>query len=394
MKILILSNIEASGEWVGTQTLLTGLKKKSKNVKLYLVAYGKKMLLLDKNIFEQIILIDKFLPKPPFRYYKQIFTEILQVRESVRKLLKKNVRFDLAVSTDPSLLLASLTLRASFRSIYWFHGFRTYYFFNIKNFDPYIFIRKYLERLAFLLSSWIIVPSQFAKKMLQKELSIFSRLKKISIIPDIPRIEFIRRFTLGELQEFRKKFNLPNNKKILVFSGIIDPRKGLIELLKSFIFIKKRCKDVIVVLAYLPSISDKKYLERMQGFISHNNLKSDVKMLANLNISDLAKLYQTSYCALLPSNFETYGLFIHESILSLLPIFATNVGASSKLLKNVDRFFILKNNSVSTISDSLNDFFSKPASWHEKIRKKMIQSSHDLDFEGPINRLNKLFTQP
>ena len=150
--------------------------------------------------------------------------------------------------------------------------------------------------------------------------------------------------------------------------------------------------DIIVVFAYLPFISDKKYLEEVKSFISQNNIEGDVRMLTNLNQSDLAKLYQTSYCAVLPANFETYGLFMLESMLSSLPIFATNVGVSSELLGKVDLLFLLKNNSIKTISDKLNVFFSRPTGWHVKIRKKITLNNHKFDFESPVTKLNQLFT--
>ena len=57
MNILILSDIEASGEWLAIQTLLEELKKINNHTKLYLIAYGQNKLLLNKEIFSLVIVI-------------------------------------------------------------------------------------------------------------------------------------------------------------------------------------------------------------------------------------------------------------------------------------------------------------------------------------------------
>lgn len=391
MNILVLSNIEASGEWLATQTLLAEVSKKIKNVNFYLIAYGKNTLLLDKNKFELIHLVDKYFPNPPLRYYKQIVTEFLQGRNAIKKRLLQVGKFDLMIATDPFLLLAALSLMTHIRSIFWFHGFRTNY--HLKKINPYIFIRKYLERLAFLLTNEIVVPSNFAKKILQGELFIFARLKKIYMIPNIPRLDFNNRLSLNKLREFRKKFSLPVGKKIILFSGIVDPRKGLVELLKAFSILKKTHQDVILVIAYLPSVSDKQYLDKMTNFINQNSLTNNIRMLTNLDLEQLSMLYQTSYCAVLPSIFETFGLFILESLLSTLPIFSTRVGAGADILEKIDRGFLLKDNSPATIAKALSDFISKPDEWHKQMREKIDLRYKKYNFEEPVNKLARLFAQ-
>ena len=51
MRILILSDIEAGGEWIATQTLIKKLRKKDKNIKFYLVALQKNKYLLKESLF-------------------------------------------------------------------------------------------------------------------------------------------------------------------------------------------------------------------------------------------------------------------------------------------------------------------------------------------------------
>jgi len=391
MKILILANIDASGEWIGTKSLLSELKKKNKNIDLYLAAYGKSACSLKTNIFNHAVIYNKPLPPPPFRYYRQLLTEFHTNRQTVKKLVSCNGPFDLIVGTDPFWLLPAFSLGLFPKSIFWFHGFRTYYNFNLTNFNLYIFLRKYLERLAFLLSAKIIVPSDFGKKMLARELSVFSRFKKIAVVPYIPRREFFKRFTQAELRSFGTKLGIPQENKVIVFSGIIDPRKGLLELLEGFSELRKQNKNIQLVFVYLSLVSDTSYLSKVRELISRYGLKSSVILLRDFEVNDLTKLYQRADCGILPSTFETYGLFTLEMLLSGRPVFTTKVGAGSKLSGQVDSLFLLPNNSPQSIFNRLKVFFSKSGSWHKKIRHKVNDRFANFDLISPTDKLKKQF---
>ena len=93
MNILILSDIETSGEWIATQNMLTELKKRS-NLNFFLLAYGKQTFHLQKELYKEIVLIDKAPLIPPFRYYRQIALEIIAGVKYLKQLKKVTKKID------------------------------------------------------------------------------------------------------------------------------------------------------------------------------------------------------------------------------------------------------------------------------------------------------------
>jgi len=370
MNILILSDIETSGEWIATQNMLTELKKRS-NLNFFLLAYGKQTFHLQKELYKEIVLIDKAPLIPPFRYYRQIALEIIAGVKYLKQLKKVTKKIDLVIATDYSLSLSASLLFPFVKRLFWFHGIKEIYKTNLGNFKHYAFIKKILERLAWIVSRKIIVPSQWAKKFIESELGIFSFLKTVIIIPNIVSDYFLSEYSDLALVKFKKHLNIPKNKKIILYSGVFDRTKGLESLINAFILLRNKANSVVLVIAY-PSVKlDKITFNKLSRIINASKVKASILLIKDLPRRDLAKLYQASNLAVLASQLEMNSLFLLESLSSGLPIFATPVGNAEALIKKINPFFILKDGSKQTIHEALNKFFKKDQSWHRLMRKKI-----------------------
>lgn len=391
MNILILSDIETAGEWIATQNLLAELKKRN-DINLYLVAFGKKTFLLNKKLFKAFMLTEEPPLVPPFRYYRQIILEFLSGLFSLKKVAKKEEKFDTIIFTEYRFFLPALIIFPLIKKIFWFHGFRNNYKLTLKHFNFYIFLIKFLERLAWFLSSIIMVPSKWSKKVIENELGIFSKVKKIIIVLNVIPSCFKVSYKSSSLVKFRNRYCLPDKKKFVLYSGRIDIVKGLENLLQTIIFLNNKYKDLALIIAYVDLKTDKELLKKLISFVQLNRLNNYVFFLKDLPIKELAKLYQLSECAVLPSSIEMGSLFLLEALYSGLPVFSTPVGNAKELLRGeLSSIFILRDNSMKGIQSALNNFFLKSSIWRIEMRKKIRSvAEKKLSTEISIKEFQKL----
>ncbi len=391
MDILVLSDIEATGEWLSTQNMIFELKKRNPDFIFYLIAYGKNQMFLDKRLFSDIILVERQLPNAPFRYYKQIFWEFKNSLEIYRRFKKKVNRVDLIIATEFSFILPSFISFPFTKSIFCLQGFRHNYELGLENINFYAFLRVFLERFAWFMSSIIIIPSEEAKKIVKKKLGIFAAVKKISILPNIIHPQLNMKYSKKVLEEFKKKLNISPSYKLILYVGRIDQTKGLENLLSAFILFRKRFKKNILIIAY-PQVKKDTYLFKKLSYkIRKNNIGRYVLFLKDLSRNNLSKLYQICDCGILPSTIEMGSLFLLESLSFRLPIFSSRTGNADSLLKPIDPLFILEDNSSQTIFNALTTFFQKDKKWQKKIKLKIEKITKEMLFSnGSVKYFERL----
>jgi len=354
MKILILSDIEASGEWLSQQSFISYLKSVHPGYRFDLISYGKNQLLLSRHMFERISIIKKPVFNRPFKYYKQLLVEFI---EAV-KIIHKSQDIEMIIGTDYMLLLASFFVFPFKPRIFFFQGFRHFYRLSSFSFNHYMVIRKFLERLTFFLSTKLIVPSKFAMEIVKKELGVFAFLKRFYLFPNICRPEFIKEYSHQELRSFRKKYHL-SNVRYVVYAGVIEKRKCLYELIEGYSHLIRSKKRIKLIIVYLTPKMEIDYFKQLQFQVKKRGIEKSVIFLKDLDPSDLAKLFRISSVGILPSKLEMGSVFIKEALESSLPVIASKTGETSVSLKRISTKLVLKDTSSSSIFRSLSKFFGQ-----------------------------------
>jgi phosphatidylinositol alpha-mannosyltransferase len=212
----------------------------------------------------------------------------------------------------------------------------------------------------------------------------------------------VSKTALKYFEKFKKpKIIIPNgvdvnlfntkNKKIdkfldgkinLLFVGRIEERKGLIYLLKAFLILKNKYRNLRLIIA-----GDGPERENCEKFVKENNLK-DVIFLGKLE-KELPSLYATCdiFCA--PSIFgESFGLVILEAMASGKPVVGFANEGYKELLrgKKGERFLakpkdfkelaqkieiLIKNEKLREEIGKWGEKEAKKYSW-EKIAEKII----------------------
>ncbi|MFC0183641.1 glycosyltransferase [Pseudarcicella hirudinis] len=107
---------------------------------------------------------------------------------------------------------------------------------------------------------------------------------------------------------FRKKYNLPEDKKIVLFLSRINLKKGLDLLLPAFKELARKRDDAILVLAG----SDDGYLSQTQSFITGNNLQDYIIPVGLLTGDDKLAAFSDADIFTLPSHSEGFNCSIRS----------------------------------------------------------------------------------
>ena len=134
-------------------------------------------------------------------------------------------------------------------------------------------------------------------------------------------------------KEFRSKYHIDNNKRIIAYINRIHPTKGLDMLIKAFAIVSRKFPDLILVIA---GKGDQKYLAKCLKLVEKLNIKDKVKYVGFLSEEDKIGLIDASELIIIPSKHagENYSLVVDEVKARGKPLVVTNYGALPHRIQN------------------------------------------------------------
>lgn len=184
---------------------------------------------------------------------------------------------------------------------------------------------------------------------------------------DLERIERIKR---EKTTNFRKKYNIPDDKKVITFTGRLLKEKGIYELISA---VEKYNAENIekTYLLIAGEGEEKEYVERH---------KSDyIIPTGRLSFEDIIALLVQTDIFCLPSVSEGLATSALEAAACKCFVITTKRGGTKELIKNEEYGIVMEDNSVKNIYHAL-----KKALQDDTKRKK----AQELSYE----RLKKEFT--
>lgn len=141
---------------------------------------------------------------------------------------------------------------------------------------------------------------------------------KIEIVPNA--IDLAEFESLPPKREFRKKWGINVNQKIILFLGRIHKIKGLGLLVETFSDIVKEFEDVNLVIAG----PDDGYLPTLEGLIKELGIKRKVLFTGLLCSRDKLEAYVDADVYVLPSIYETFPNAVLEACVCGTPVIVTD----------------------------------------------------------------------
>ena len=150
---------------------------------------------------------------------------------------------------------------------------------------------------------------------------------------------------LPEAGVFRKKYNIPDDKKLLLCISRIDYQKNqkiLLELLKKY-------DDTHLLL--IGPVTAQWYLDEILTEAENADTKKRLTIIPGLppDSIELLKALKTAYCFILPSRHEPFGIAALEALDAGLPLIASAVGGLRDFLFDGENALLFEDNNVDSL---------------------------------------------
>jgi glycosyltransferase involved in cell wall biosynthesis len=165
---------------------------------------------------------------------------------------------------------------------------------------------------------------------------------------------------LPEKNEFRQKFGIKNNEKILLYVGRIEQTKGLDLLIKVFADITKHQHNLKLVIIG----NDDGYLEEISLLINTLKITDKVAIIGYVDEKDKISAYVDADIMIYPRNWEPFGLTILEACACGTPVIcSTRCGIADYINNTAGLTFTYNSESLKKAITELLD----NSELHEKL---------------------------
>ena len=235
------------------------------------------------------------------------------------------------------------------------------------------FYAKFMIWLALKKSQKVITDSENTKKDILERFKV--NPEKIEVINCGVGKEFVKK-SQEEISYLYERFNIPKNKKILMYVGNLKPHKNLERLLEAYSKIEKKDETVLVLVG--KAFEKYNVLEDKEKSL---NIEKNVIHTGIVTQDELVDLYNLADLFIFPSLYEGFGLPVLESLACGTPVICSNtssipeVGADKvvyfnpldidEIAREIDKNIYSKENFN---TEEINEYLKK-FSWDEVLKK-------------------------
>lgn len=312
---------------------------------------------IDKIVF---LIAKNILKKSNSQSYRFIFQRLYFLNK-ISQNLKKNDYDKVLLENHPTQYLA-LKWRKNYKK------YQNRYYYHCHN----EFVGTYGCESIIKNTKKMICVSNFIKNSLEKKLEI-DKDKCVVLRNGIDTEKFSITIDEIEKQKIKKKYNINDDDKILLFTGRIVKEKGIKELLEALSKVQIKNLKLLVVGSSLNNINVKtKYEIEIEELVKKIN--KNVIFTGFVEYKEIYKLYAIADIAVLPSIWDDPApLTIIESMAAGLPIITTNSGGIPEYAKNGCAVILKRDeNMIYNLKNAIIDLLN-----HKEKRKKMSEISKE-----------------
>ena len=213
--------------------------------------------------------------------------------------------------------------------------------------------------------------------------------EKLAIIPNgINLSEYAK---LPPKGNFKKKFNIPEDKKIILYLGRIHRIKGVDFLIKAYAYLKNEMnyKNAVLVIAG----PDDGYLKEAQGIANRLGISKNVLFTGQLYGRDKLEAYVDSEFYVLPSRYETFPMAALEAYACGKPIIASNVGGLRELVVNGETGLLIDVGDIDQLAKAIHSLLNNEAEVEKMGSKGMQYVKSNFSIEKVVERLEKVYEE-
>ena len=204
--------------------------------------------------------------------------------------------------------------------------------------------------------------------------------KKMTVVPLGYGKEFVRK-SREEIEYLYGKYNIPRDKKILLYVGNLLPHKNLNMLLQGFaqMKVKEDCRLVLVGKAF-----DGRTQDTREKDLGIESLTIHAGMVSQ---EDLVNFYNLADLFVLPSLYEGFGLPVLEAFACGTPVACSNTSSLPEVGGNVAKYFAPKSaeSIARTLENSIND--------KGKYDKEILDWVSKFTWESSARQIREIATE-
>lgn len=186
------------------------------------------------------------------------------------------------------------------------------------------------EKEMYQLSDHIISVTRYMKDFLIEEYGIMP--DKIDIVPNGIDCSSFKTISPEEKLSLKLKMGFSPNEKVIVFSGRIDPCKGILFLIDAFIEVCKQNSDLRLVIIGQGDIND--CLKRSDSFYGK------MTYTGFLPSNQLMALYQVADMGIVPSVYDHCPYTVLEMIANKIPLIVSKINGLDEILDDNQCLFV------------------------------------------------------
>jgi L-malate glycosyltransferase len=193
-------------------------------------------------------------------------------------------------------------------------------------------------------------------------------------------------------RKIRDEFGLSDDEFVLGAVGQITPRKGQLELIKSFAKALSLMPSATLLIVGAPMFNkDHVYLERLEQTVAELNLEEKVKFLGLRR--DIPAIMQALDALVVNSKSEALVVVAIEAMACGTPVIATSVGGTKEIIEHKTNGWLIKFGDEKQLIEAITTFSRHPKMRGEfaQAGKKIVASR--LNAARFINNLEEFFEQ-
>lgn len=238
---------------------------------------------------------------------------------------------------------------------------------------------KFMMKMAIKKSKAILTVSECTKRDILK----YFKLDENKIIVTYNGLkENAREKPKEEISYLYDKFNIPRDKKILMYVGNLKPHKNLEGLLESFSKLKNNSECILLLVGK----AFENYL-KLQEKEKELNIENKVIHTGIVNEEELIDLYNLIDLFVFPSFYEGFGLPVIEAMACGAKVVSSNASSLPEVGGNLIPYFDPKD--IEDMTKKIEEEFAREDTIAEKIER--IKWAKSFDWKETAKKTNEIF---
>ena len=200
-----------------------------------------------------------------------------------------------------------------------------------------------------------IIASTESERMQLKDL-YHAPDKKIIIIP--PGVDTTRFYPIDKA-EAREAIGIPEEDRMVLFVGRIEPLKGIDTLIEAMAKLKMKCHRCPHYLVIIGGDADaspqatNSEMARLKTLSHELGIEDIIIFLGKRDQAKLPYYYSAAEVVVMPSHYESFGMVALEAMACGTPVIASEVGGLRNLIIEGETGFFIARQDSTTLSDKM-----------------------------------------